>query len=181
MTAAASASRPVRRRIEHVDTDASGVVHFSRHLSLLESAVLEQLEQAGAGLQRLAEHGTGLAVASLDARYLRPCGYRDLVWAQVRITRVGAAGFRAEATLVREESDDSHTELSRGGFLFAAIDMQRGGPKPLPPAIRDVLKGIAVHAAPDHGSTGRPDLAAAGVPAGVPVGVGSGDRDGTGG
>ncbi|MGW4384130.1 acyl-CoA thioesterase [Kitasatospora sp. NPDC004531] len=137
----------LRHRIEHVDTDASGVVHFSRHLSLLESAVLERLERAGAGIDALAGLGVDLAVSSLDARYLRPVRYRDLVHAEVGILQVGAARFRAESTLLRAEPDGTLTELSRGTFTFAAVDPGGGGPVPLPLPVRDSLKGITVDSA----------------------------------
>ncbi|MEK8107760.1 hypothetical protein NKG94_26990 [Micromonospora sp. M12] len=42
-----TALRELRWRVEHVDTDAAGVVHFTRYASLLESALLENLDRLG--------------------------------------------------------------------------------------------------------------------------------------
>jgi acyl-CoA thioester hydrolase len=131
----------MRHRIEHVDTDAGGVVHFSRHVSLMETALLDLLDEHGAGLAALAEHGTGLAVTELRARYHRPCRYRDTVFEHAR-----GAAFRARVTLFRLEPDGLRIDLSTGHLVFAAIDLGSGRARPLPPAVRHTLKGLIAHA-----------------------------------
>ncbi len=80
---------PFRRRVEHVDTDASGVVHFSRYVSLMETVVLEFLEEREAGLAALAEFGVELAVTQLQVSYSRPMTYRDVVVGQAHVEHVG--------------------------------------------------------------------------------------------
>lgn len=155
---------PVRRRIEHVDTDASGVVHFSRYASLMESVVLDRLEDAGAGLAVLAGLGAGLAVVELRVRYRRPAVYRDPIAGEAVVEHVGGAQFRVAATLLREEPDGSRTELARGALTFATVHPDSGGPLPLPPAVRHTLKGIASDAA-------RHDHTAGPVPAGGAAGA----------
>ncbi|MFD4030706.1 acyl-CoA thioesterase [Streptomyces sp. NPDC058637] len=137
----------VRRRIEHVDTDASGVVHFSRYVSLLETFVLDHFEEHGAGLARIAELGADLAVTELTVRYRRPGAYRDPIAGEVVVEHVGAARIRVAASLLREETDGTRTELASGILTFAAVHPTAGGPVPLPPAVRHTLKGIVSDAA----------------------------------
>lgn len=167
---ASGTSTLVRHRIEHVDTDASGVVHFSRYASLMESVVLDHLEDNGAGLAVLAELGADLAVTDLQVHYRRPAVYRDPIVGEAVVKQVGGARFRVAATLLREETDGSRTELASGAFTFAAVHPTTGGAVPLPPAIRHTLKGIASDAA-------RPDRAAGAsdgtgrAPAAGPAGV----------
>lgn len=145
--APATAIGTVRRRIEHVDTDASGVVHFSRYVSLLETFVLDHFEEHGAGLARIAELGADLAVTELTVRYRRPGAYRDPIAGEVVVEHVGAARIRVAASLLREETDGSRTELASGTLTFAAVHPTTGGPVPLPPAVRHTLKGIVPDAA----------------------------------
>ncbi|MFJ2440505.1 acyl-CoA thioesterase [Streptomyces sp. NPDC087658] len=165
--APAPASRTAGRRIEHVDTDASGVVHFSRYVSLMETFVLDYLEEHGAGLTRLADLGADLAVTDLSVRYSRPSVYRDAVVGEVVVEHVGAARIKVAARLLREEADGSHAELAAGTLTFAAVRPTNGGAVPLPLVIRHALKGIVPDAArhdsaagPTNG-TGRSPVAGA--------------------
>jgi len=136
-----------RWRVEHVDTDASGVVHFSRYVSLMETVVLEFLEEHQAGLAALAEHGVGLAVTQLQVSYSRPMVYRDVVVGRAHVEHVGGAQFRATAALSRE----SDAVLATGSLTFAAVDPTTGGAAPLPRTVRQTLKGIAANAGLDAG------------------------------
>ena len=154
---ASGVSAMVRRRIEHVDTDASGVVHFSRYVSLMESVVLDHLEDNGAGLSVLAGLGADLAVTELQVRYRRPVVYRDTIAGDAVVEHVGGARFRVAATLLREEPDGSCTELASGVLTFAAVHPTTGGAVPLPPAIRHTLKGIASDAARHDRAAGTSD------------------------
>ncbi|MFI7702661.1 acyl-CoA thioesterase [Nonomuraea sp. NPDC049480] len=146
----------MRRQIEHVDTDASGVVHFSRHVSLMETAALDLLDEHGAGLMALAEHGVGLAVTEMRARYHRPCGYRDTVFGEPVVEHAGGAAFRTRVTLFRLEPDGLRIDLSTGHLVFAAVDLGSGRARPLPPAARHTLKGLIAHA-DLHPETREPD------------------------
>jgi acyl-CoA thioester hydrolase len=137
-----------RRRVEHVDTDAAGVVHFSRHLSLMETAVLDALEERGVGLSDLEVHGTGLAVVQVTARYRQAARYRDIVAGAVTIEHVGAASFRAAVTLTRPGPGAVHTELTTGVLTFAAVAAD-GSPTALPLAARQKLKGFAENGTDD--------------------------------
>jgi acyl-CoA thioester hydrolase len=135
-----------RHRIEHVDTDAAGVVHFSRYVSLMETAVLDFLEEHDAGLTTLAGHGVQLAVTELQVRYRRSCAYRDLVLGEPVIEHVHGARFGARVALFRQEAGGARTDLASGHLMFAAVDLRLGRAAPLPPLVRHTLKGLATDA-----------------------------------
>jgi acyl-CoA thioester hydrolase len=118
-----------RHRVEHVDTDASGVVHFSRYASLLETVVLEYLESAGAGLSALAEAGQDLVVIDLRVRYRSPA----------RVLHAGGARMRLGAVICHEGSGEP---LAEGTLDFASVRRSDQRPVPWPPAVRTLLKGL---------------------------------------
>lgn len=133
-------------RIEHVDTDASGVVHFARYASLLETVVLELLERGDAGLDALAAHGATLALTELHVRYRQPARYRDVVQGSAGIERVGGAQLRAWSALHRQDAGGTPVELVTGVLTFACV-RDDGTPAPLPTPVRTTLKGLADNAA----------------------------------
>ncbi|ORT56737.1 thioesterase family protein [Streptomyces sp. CB03238] len=135
-----------RARVEHVDTDAAGIVHFSRYTSLMETAGLEFLESRGAGLSAFLEDGAQLVVTRLRVSYAHSAAYRDLIVGHACVEHVGGASFRIGVTLSREEADGSRTPLASGTLTFAAVDTGSRRAIPLPSAGRLALKGIATDA-----------------------------------
>ena len=102
--------------VEHVDTDADGVVHFSRYFSMLESSVLWRLEQIGIG-QLPSDHS--FAVASAQMTYYRPCRYADQVAVNLQI-----AGLRATSFTFKGELRISSTDPDAGGMCAAQGQLQ---------------------------------------------------------
>ncbi|GHE48634.1 hypothetical protein GCM10018785_17770 [Streptomyces longispororuber] len=155
MTGQDAARTSYRRRIEHVDTDASGVVHFSRYVSLMEAAALEHLEDRGAGLTHFLDAGADLVVTSLRVSYLRSAVYRDVVVGTVDIGHVGAAQFRLVVALSRENGDGSRSRLTDGFLTFASVHPVERTALPLPVAGRLLLRGLSSDAGHSTAREGR--------------------------
>lgn len=132
-----------RYRIEHVDTDASGVTHFSRYASLLETVLLEALETTGIGLAVLEVE---LMVTDLRVRYLAPARFRDVIIGAAGLDHLGAAHLRCRASLFREEAEGDPTRLVDGELRLASVSGTTGRPAPLPASARAVWKGLMAHA-----------------------------------
>lgn len=130
-----------RHRIEHVDTDAAGVTHFSRYASLLETVLLETLESTGVGLDTL---GVELVVTELRVRYLAPARFRDVIVGAAGLEHVGAARLHCRGALFREEDGGDATRLVDGELRLASVS--GGRPAPLPASAREVWKGLMAHA-----------------------------------
>lgn len=162
MTAAATTGRPtlvpVRRRVEHVDIDASGVVHFARYPSMLESAALENLDRLGVGLDALARDGLDLVVAEMSMRYHASARFLDRLDLEISVLHVGGASFRLSGTVLRVRPDSEREpgsgaeperesghegeplRLSTGVFVFGVVDRTTGAACALPEQLRKTLK-----------------------------------------
>ncbi|GAA2793116.1 acyl-CoA thioesterase [Saccharopolyspora taberi] len=128
----------LRHRVEHVDTDAAGVMHFSRYASLAETAVLSFLHHNGTGLDLFQRHGTELAVTDLHIRYLAPARFRDVVLATTTLERATAATLRARADLAR----DTGEPLAVAKLVLCAVDTGTGRAVALPAQAARSLKGL---------------------------------------
>ncbi|TDD61595.1 acyl-CoA thioesterase [Kribbella antibiotica] len=135
---------PVLHKVEHVDTDASGVVHFARYASLIETALLDNLERLGAGLATLAAEGAELVVSELRLRYLASARYPDELSLEAAVDHVGAARVRITGT-VRRRADTA--ELATGIVVLGLVDRADGSPRTLTPALHDILTKAGADAA----------------------------------
>jgi YbgC/YbaW family acyl-CoA thioester hydrolase len=78
------------RRMEFVDTDMAGIVHFSNFFRFMEAAEVEFLHSRGlyvTNLPNLQEFGFPRVAASCD--YLKPARFMDVVEIVVRVVRLG--------------------------------------------------------------------------------------------
>jgi acyl-CoA thioester hydrolase len=128
---------PVRRRVEHADTDASGVMHFARYPVLLEVALLANLERLGVGLGALAREGFDLVVTEATTRYRAPARYPDELSLEPVVGRLGAARARIDTTIQRTADG---VELATGSLVVALTDRGTGAPCALPPALHAILE-----------------------------------------
>ncbi|MBD1372671.1 acyl-CoA thioesterase [Hazenella sp. IB182357] len=131
---------PIQKRVEHIDTDASGVVHFARYPSLMESAILENLDAHAMGLHALERVGLSLVVVEVQVKYFAPSHFLDCLSIEVKVKRVQAARFFIEGFVYRVEQDKANTLLASGIFTFAVTQLQEGTPCALPKSIRETLK-----------------------------------------
>ncbi|MFV2010009.1 MULTISPECIES: acyl-CoA thioesterase [unclassified Micromonospora] len=136
----------VRRRVEHVDTDAGGVVHFSRYASLLETALLDNLERLGVGVGALVDAGLDLTVTELQVRYRAPAKFPDPLRIAVRVQRLGGAYCQIAGAVHRESGGVRGGDLLADGSLRICVTRRSDGaatalPDPLRAALRDCLNG----------------------------------------
>ncbi|WP_131740837.1 acyl-CoA thioesterase [Actinomadura roseirufa] len=140
-TAAVVSSRIARFKVEHVDTDAAGVVHFSRYASWLESAVLDDMEDLGFGVGSLAEHGLAPAVMELSVRYVRPARFPDRIEVPVRVDHVGGASFRFAGEVRRDEArGDEGALLASGSLRLCLVSGTAAAPARIPAGLRARLR-----------------------------------------
>src|SRR5436305_6306274 len=78
------------RRIEFVDTDMAGIVHFANFFRFMESAEVEFLRSRGLSV-KLAWEGRMLGFPRVAAScdYLRPARFEDLLDVAVTLRKVG--------------------------------------------------------------------------------------------
>jgi YbgC/YbaW family acyl-CoA thioester hydrolase len=79
-----------RRRVEFVDTDMAGIVHFSNYFRWMESAEVDFLHARGLSVKLVWEgHAVGFPRVSATCDYLKPIRFEDIVDIAVTIDRLG--------------------------------------------------------------------------------------------
>ena len=134
----------VCRQVEHVDTDAGGVVHFSRYASLLETAVLENLEGLGVGVTQLGRDGLELTVSELQMNYYASARFFDRLRIRVRVDRVGGASCRVSGDVHSDNAFEGEvapdTLLASGTLVLCVVKHADGTATALPSRMRQVLR-----------------------------------------
>jgi acyl-CoA thioester hydrolase len=102
-------------RVYYEDTDLAGIVYYANYLRFIERARSEWVRDLGIDQRQLrAEAGIVFAVRRVEADYLRPALFDDLLEVETTVaaatgarlvldqavTRAGAVLFRARVTLV---------------------------------------------------------------------------------
>ncbi|MFQ5527174.1 MAG: acyl-CoA thioesterase [Thermoanaerobaculia bacterium] len=91
MTDSARPAHTYRRRIEFVDTDVSGNIHFSRFFVFMETAEHELLRSLGTTVHlEDGERTIGWPRVDAHCRYLKPVRFGDDLEVRVFIDRQGA-------------------------------------------------------------------------------------------
>lgn len=134
-----SALLDLTRQVEHVDTDAAGVVHFTRYASLLETAVLENLERLGVGVRQLGEAGLELAITELQMNYFASARFFDPLRVRIRVDRVGGASCSVSGD-VHHGDATPETLLASGRLVLCVVSRADGTATALPSRMRQVLR-----------------------------------------
>ena len=93
-----------RRRVEFADTDAGGLVHFSRFFVFMETAEHELLRSLGSEVHYDTEAGQiGWPRVEATCRYLRPVRFTDELTIEVRVERIGERSVTYGFRLVRAD------------------------------------------------------------------------------
>lgn len=124
-------------RVYWEDTDAGGVVYYANYLKFMERARSEWLRSLGIDQAALArEERIQFAVVEAQVRYRQPARYDDLldVKATVESWKGASLGFRQE---IRRAADGKL--LAEATIRAACLDADSLRPRPLPPALLEVL------------------------------------------
>ena len=80
-----------RRRVEFVDTDMAGIVHFSNFFRYMEFAEQEFLRARGLSVAWQGEGGerVGFPRVSASCDYLKPVRFEDVVEIEVTLAKLG--------------------------------------------------------------------------------------------
>lgn len=122
-------SATVKRRIEFVDTDASGRYHYATAMRLFEVGEVELLEQLGL----LDEIYQSMPRARVEFDYHRVLEFRDEVESTVSIESLGTTSITFGFELT------SGGELCVDGRLVAVFVDEQGNPRPWSDDLRSRL------------------------------------------
>lgn len=101
-------------RVYYEDTDLAGIVYYANYLRFIERARSEWVREIGLDQRALQAQGTVFAVSRIEADYLSPARFDDVLTVETRpvearvarltlaqdVLRAGVFLFRAQVTLV---------------------------------------------------------------------------------
>jgi len=117
------ASITIQRRLEWIDTDASGAHHNTAAIRLMEAAELALIDRLG-----FLDDVYGLHPRTrIEAEFLRPLFFRDLVEVALRVAGVDRASVEYEAEISR-----GGVACVRGRIVAVRMDASGAAPEPWP-------------------------------------------------
>lgn len=91
------------RRVEFSDTDAAGIVHFSRFFTYMETAEHELLRSVGLSvMQPAGDHHISWPRVSVSCDFRQPAKFEDLLTVEVAVERVGEKSVTYAFRFLRE-------------------------------------------------------------------------------
>jgi acyl-CoA thioester hydrolase len=119
-------------RVRYAETDQMGIAWHGDYLAWFEVGRTDLLRGCGCTYRELEAQGLRLPVIEVQARYLRPALYDDVLEIHTRLTGVGGARVSFEYEVRR---DGTEGPLATGSTSHAAIDL-RGRPRRIPDDLR---------------------------------------------
>lgn len=91
-------------RVYYEDTDLAGIVYYANYLKFIERGRSEWVRSLGVDQAALREtDGIVLAVRRVEADYLRPAKFDDLLTVTTRLLTLGGARIELEQAVMRGE------------------------------------------------------------------------------
>ncbi|MEM7547338.1 MAG: tol-pal system-associated acyl-CoA thioesterase [Pseudomonadota bacterium] len=123
-------------RVYYEDTDMAGVVYYANYLKFIERARSDALRQAGIDQRAMREEGLVFVVTRVEADYLVPARYEDLLRVVTETAEVKGASAVLRQTIWRAE-----TLLFQSVVRFACMNVS-GKPVRMPSETRVALAEI---------------------------------------
>ncbi|HXJ62371.1 MAG TPA: thioesterase family protein [Actinomycetota bacterium] len=125
------ASITIQRRIEWSDTDASGAWHNSAAFNIMESAEVALVDSLGMRDDIYGRHPR----VHIEADFLAPLWFRDVVDCEVRVAKVGRTSVTYDVEIRR-----AGETCVRGRLVAVLLDRIGGTPQPWPDDYRRQLE-----------------------------------------
>jgi len=122
-------------RVYYEDTDSGGVVYYANYLKFMERARTEWLREKGFEQDELiANDNVIFAVRSVQADYLLPAKFNDLLMVYTKVVKKGKASILVEQLVQRE-----NTLLCKAKIKIACLSALDFKPVALPKKVFDKI------------------------------------------
>ena len=120
------------RRIEFVDTDLGGVVHFSNFFRFMEATEHSFYRSLGLGIHMQDGAGrVGFPRVSATCEYLAPLRFDEEVEIHLKVREKGTKSVSYEFVF-RKVGDGKQIEVARGSMTAVSVSFGAGGFKSIP-------------------------------------------------
>jgi acyl-CoA thioester hydrolase len=134
------ASIEITLRVRYAETDAMGVAHHASYIVWLEQGRTELLRACGTSYRTIEAAGFFVVLTDLQARYLAPARYDDVVAVRVRMDELRSRGLSFAYELRLAESG-APLLTARTEHVFVA--RATGRPTRPPAELMELLQGFA--------------------------------------
>ena len=124
-------------RVYYEDTDLAGIVYYANYLKFIERARSEWLRELGVDQSALKRDGLVFVVRRLEADYLSPAHFDDLVQVRTGVNALGSARITLCQNIIRDDR-----VLFSAVVTLVCIDAA-GRPVRLSGAVRGALDAAA--------------------------------------
>lgn len=124
-------------RVRYAETDAMGIVYHSNYVIWFEVGRGEYLRQKGGDYDKFEAAGFYLPVIKVDARFLAPARYNDVVVVRTSMEELRSRSITFCYEVVMQETGQL---LAMGHSKHLCTDRQ-GRVRRFPRAARDILSG----------------------------------------
>ncbi|RJL02311.1 tol-pal system-associated acyl-CoA thioesterase [Paracoccus aestuarii] len=135
-------SHDLTLRVYYEDTDLAGIVYYANYLKFIERGRSEWLRDLGIDQVAMKAQGAVFAVRSLQADYLQPARFDDLLVVRTGLARMTAARIEVDQAVLRDGR-----AIFTARVVLACLD-GAGRPLRLPGALRAAMAPLAMPAAP---------------------------------
>ena len=112
-----------KRRVEFMDTDVAGIVHFTAFFRYMETAEHELMRAVGKPVDKLrTERKLGFPRVSCSFDFRRPLKFADEFEVRIHVGRLGGQSITYHAEIVRDDE-----VLAEGKSTCACCEMQADG------------------------------------------------------
>ena len=113
----------MKRRVEFMDTDVAGIVHFTAFFRYMETAEHELMRAVGMPVEVLrVERKLGFPRVSCSFDFRKPLKFADELEVRIHVARLGKQSITYVAEIVRDDE-----VLAEGQSVCACCEMQAGG------------------------------------------------------
>lgn len=118
-------------RVYYEDTDLGGIVYYANYLKFIERARSEWVRDLGIDQLAMKAEGTVFAVRRIEADYLAPARFDDLLTVETAVADRSPARIVLDQTVLRD------APLFRARVTLVCMGLG-GRPTRLPPLLRDM-------------------------------------------
>ena len=125
-------------RVQFDHTDAQGRVFYASHFRLLDQARCAYWEALGFAEDTVRQIENDTVIVHVEADYLGPAAFYDLLRIAVTATRLGRSSLHLEYRVVNERSGQ---EILTARMVMVQVDLATATSRPWSTAFRDAIIG----------------------------------------
>jgi acyl-CoA thioester hydrolase len=127
-------------RVTWADTDAAGVVHFSKFFVFFERAEEEFYRSVGLSFKDFRNKGLWLPRVEAFCKYKKPARFEDILEVELTIEELREKSAKLDFIVSNKETAEL---LANGYFVVVAADKNTGRATQIPKEFADKLKPFA--------------------------------------